>query len=128
MGIPGDRDRLSMKIIRDVEGSAHTRSITSLHHDAMMRPWPPEIAVPVVLDPPRRRAESPVVAGSARETLGRSITPAGFGSDMHLLTYRHEHPSEMVDDGRFPTPLGPSTLTNKPRLRLEKGLSIPVAS
>jgi len=44
MGIPGDRDRLSMKIIRDVEGSAHTRSITSLHHDAMMRPWPPEIS------------------------------------------------------------------------------------
>jgi hypothetical protein len=36
MGISGDRDRLSMKIIRDVEGCAHTRSITSLHHDAMM--------------------------------------------------------------------------------------------
>lgn len=84
MGIPGDRDRLSMKIIRDVEGSAHTRSTTSLHHDAMMRPWPPGIAAPVALDPPRRRAESPVDAESARETLGRSITPALPGRPRHF--------------------------------------------
>ena len=39
MGIPGDRDRLSVKIVRNVECGAHTSIITSLHHDAVMQ-WP----------------------------------------------------------------------------------------
>jgi hypothetical protein len=37
MGIPGDCSRLSVKIFRDVDRSPHTSSITSLHHDAMMK-------------------------------------------------------------------------------------------
>jgi hypothetical protein len=35
MGISGERDHLSVKIIRDVDSRAHTRSMTSLHRDAM---------------------------------------------------------------------------------------------
>jgi hypothetical protein len=41
MGIPGDRDRLSVKILWEVDRSPHARSVTliisSSHHDALMR-------------------------------------------------------------------------------------------
>src|SRR6516164_4227205 len=40
MGVPGYRHRLGVKIIREVDGGAHTHSISSFHHDAKMRPSP----------------------------------------------------------------------------------------
>src|SRR5580692_6304818 len=42
MGIPGDRHRLSVKILREVDRGSHASSITSSHHDAMMRSSSPE--------------------------------------------------------------------------------------
>ena len=36
MGISGDRDRLGVQIVRNVEGGAHTSIISSQHHDATM--------------------------------------------------------------------------------------------
>jgi hypothetical protein len=36
MGIPGDRDCLGVEVVGNVDGSAHTIIITSLHHDALM--------------------------------------------------------------------------------------------
>jgi hypothetical protein len=93
MGIPGDRDRLSMKIIRDVEGSAHTRSITSLHHDAMMHPWPPEVAVPVLPDPPRRRA---IRAASPDATLTECLQAAFAAAEAAMTPQQRAKAAQRV--------------------------------
>src|SRR5207244_12358168 len=37
VGIPGDSDRLRVKIVGQVDGGAHRTIITSAHHDAVMR-------------------------------------------------------------------------------------------
>ena len=37
MGIPGDRDRLGMKIVGDIDCGSHGAILASFHHDVMMQ-------------------------------------------------------------------------------------------
>jgi len=47
--------------------------------------------------------------------------------DMHLLARGDEHVCQVLHDGGFATPLGPSTVTNRPRWWLGQGRSFIVA-
>ena len=55
------------------------------------------------------------------------IGPADGSADMNIFPRSDEHLRQVVNDRRFPAPLGPSTLTNKPFSWLEKGRSLTFA-
>jgi len=100
MGIPGDRDRLSVKVLRKIDRSPHGISITSSHHDAMM-----SLADPGTSTPGEDGLFQVGYAGDAAVDgqLGELVQDSGRGSVHEVADQRQlDHRAVGLGDGEEP--------------------------